>query len=44
MGDANAYMHRNRRRGRNWPDLVGRRDVKGGPRAHGGNIFDRNVA
>ena len=30
-GDANARMD-NRRRGRDWPDLVGRRDVELGPR------------
>ena len=32
VGMANAHMHRNRRRGRDWPDLVGRCDVQVGPR------------
>ena len=33
----------NRRRGRDWPDLVGRRDVELGPR--GGRLgFGRDIA
>jgi len=41
-GDANARMD-NRRRGRDWPDLVGRRDVELGPR--GGRLgFGRDIA
>src|SRR5262249_30536332 len=41
-GDANACMD-NRRRGRDWPDLVRRRDVELGPR--GGRLgFGRDIA
>jgi hypothetical protein len=43
-GDANARMDGsgNRRRGRDWPDLVGRRDVELGPRGRLG--FGRDIA
>jgi hypothetical protein len=42
-GGANARMHgRNRRRGRNWPDVVGRRDVQLGPRG-GRPGFGRDI-
>ena len=34
----------NRRRGRDWPDLVGRRDVQLGPRRRLGNEFGRDIA
>jgi hypothetical protein len=34
----------NRRRGRDWPDLVVRRDVQLGPRGRLGNEFGRNIA
>jgi len=41
----NARMDsRNRRRGRDWPDLVVRRDVQLGPRGRLGNEFGRNIA
>src|SRR5262249_50273203 len=41
-GDANACMD-NRHRGRDWPDLVGRRDVELGPR--GGRLgLDCDIA
>ena len=44
-GDANARMVRgNRRRGRDWPDLVGRRDVQLGPRGQLGNEFGLDIA
>jgi len=44
-GDANARVDGgNRRRGRNWPDLVDRRDVQLGPRGRLGNEFGRNIA
>ena len=40
-----ARMDRgNRRRGRDWPDLVGRRDVQLGPRGWLGNEFGLNIA
>ena len=39
--DANARMD-NGRRGRNWPNLVGRRDVELGPRGRLG--FRRDIA
>src|SRR6516225_1461990 len=34
----------NRRRGRDWPDLVVRRDVQLGPRGRLGNEFGRDIA
>ena len=37
-------MDRNRNRGRDWPDLVGRRDVQIGPRGRLGNEFARDIA
>ena len=41
-GDANAHRNnRYRRRGRDGPDLVGRRNVPVGPRAQRGNEVDR---
>jgi hypothetical protein len=44
-GDANARMDGgNRRRGRDWADLVGRRDVQLGPRGRLGNEFGRDIA
>ena len=44
-GDSNARMDRgNRRRGRDWPDLVGRRDVQLGPRGRLGNEFGLDIA
>src|SRR5215831_15746076 len=44
-GDANARMDGgNRRRGRDWPDLVVRRDVQLGPRGRPGNEFGRDIA
>jgi hypothetical protein len=42
-GDANARVDGgNRHRGRDWPDLVGRRDVQLGP--HGRLGFGRDIA
>jgi hypothetical protein len=44
-GDANARMDGgNRRRGRDWPDLVVRRDVQLGPRGRLGNEFGLDIA
>jgi hypothetical protein len=44
-GDANARMDGGtRRRGRDRPDLVGRRDVQLGPRGRLGNEFGRDIA
>jgi len=40
-GDANARSDRNHYRGRDWPDLVGGRDVQVGPGAKRGNEFGR---
>ena len=37
-------MDRNRNCGRDWPDLVGRRDVQIGPRGRLGNEFARDIA
>jgi hypothetical protein len=37
-------MDRNRNRGRDWPDLVGRRDIRIGPRGRLGNEFGRDIA
>jgi hypothetical protein len=34
----------NRRRGRGWPDLVGRRDVQPGPRGRLGCDFGLDIA
>ena len=42
-GDANARMDGGNRR-RDWPDLVGRRDVQIGPPGRLGNEFGRNIA
>ena len=43
--NANARMDSgNRRRGRDWPDLVGRRDIQLGPRGWLGNEFGLNIA
>jgi hypothetical protein len=42
--DANARMDRNRCRGRNWRDLVGRRDVQVGPSEQRGNEVGRDIA
>src|SRR5262249_25937806 len=43
-GDANARMDSgNRRRGRDWPDLVVRRHVQLGPRGWLGNEFGRDI-
>jgi hypothetical protein len=43
-GMTNAHMHRNRRRGRDWPDLVGRCDVRVGPREQRRIEVGRNIA
>jgi hypothetical protein len=43
-GDANARMDWNRRRGRDWPDLDGRRDVQLGPGGRLGNEFGLDIA
>ena len=44
-GDANARMGcGNRRRGRDWPDLVVRRDVQLGPRGRLRNEFGLDIA
>src|SRR5215510_5077079 len=43
-GNAHAYhIHRNRHRGRNWPDLVGRRDVQVGPTGRLRNEVGRDM-
>src|SRR5262249_34514265 len=43
--DSNARMDRgNRHSGRDWPDLVGRRDVQLGPRGRLGNEFGLDIA
>ena len=44
-GDANARVDGgNRCRGRDWPDLVGRRDVQLGPRGRLGNELGLDIA
>jgi hypothetical protein len=43
--DANARVDDgNRRRGRDWPNLVGRRDVQLGPRGRLGNELSLDIA
>ena len=45
IGNANARMDGgNRRRGRDWPILVGRRDVQLGARGRLGNELGRDIA
>src|SRR5262245_23118768 len=46
QAEGNAYAHhidRNRHRGRNWPDLVGRRDVQVGPPGRLRNEVGRDI-
>jgi hypothetical protein len=42
--NANGHMDGARRRSRDWPDLVARRDARVGPREQRGNEVGRGIA